>query len=365
MNILWFSWKDLKNPEAGGAEVITDQLASALVKRGDKVILLTSGFPNCIKKETINDYEVIRLGGKFSVYFFAFTYYLKNLQGWPDKVIEEINTFPFFTQFYIGMKPYIYIFQLAGKIWFYQALFPLNIIGYFIEPIYLRFFKKNRVLTESESTVDDLIKLGFKKQNIHIVPISLTMPPLKFIHNNVKFENPTLLSLGSIRSMKQTHFQIRAFELVKKRVENLKLIVAGNSDGKYGKKILSMINDSPYSDDIHYAGTVSLDEKILLLKKSHILLMSSVKEGWGLVVTEAASQGTPSIVFDVSGLRNSVKNNITGIICSENTVKNMAEQILELIINKKKYLKLKNNALEDAKSFTLKKSVNKFFEAIR
>jgi len=143
------------------------------------------------------------------------------------------------------------------------------------------------------------------------------------------------------------------------------LVVAGNSDGKYGEKILSMINDSPYSGDIHYAGAVDFNKKILFLRKCHILLVSSVKEGWGLVVTEAASQGTPSIVFNVSGLRDSVKDDITGIICSENTAENIAKNIIELMENKKKYLKLQNNALEYAKSFTLKKSVNKFFEAIR
>jgi len=35
-------------------------------------------------------------------------------------------------------------------------------------------------------------------------------------------------------------------------------------------------------------------------------LVTSVREGWGLVVTEAASVGTPSYGYDVPGLRDSI-----------------------------------------------------------
>ena len=34
MKILWFTWKDLKNPYAGGAEVVNEQLAKRLVADG-------------------------------------------------------------------------------------------------------------------------------------------------------------------------------------------------------------------------------------------------------------------------------------------------------------------------------------------
>ena len=54
------------------------------------------------------------------------------------------------------------------------------------------------------------------------------------------------------------------------------------------------------------------------------MLNVSIKEGWGLVVVEAASQATPSIVYNVSGLNESVKNGITGDVLLENTPKDMA-----------------------------------------
>ena len=40
---------------------------------------------------------------------------------------------------------------------------------------------------------------------------------------------------------------------------------------------------------------------------AHIHLATSVREGWGLVVSEAAALGTPTVAYDVPGLRDSTR----------------------------------------------------------
>jgi glycosyltransferase involved in cell wall biosynthesis len=50
------------------------------------------------------------------------------------------------------------------------------------------------------------------------------------------------------------------------------------------------------------------------MAQAHALLLTSVREGWGLVVTEANACGTPAIVYDVPGLRDSVRHELTGLI---------------------------------------------------
>ena len=56
---------------------------------------------------------------------------------------------------------------------------------------------------------------------------------------------------------------------------------------------------------------------------------TSVKEGWGLIVTEAGSQGTPAIVYDVDGLRDIVVESETGVIFNS---KNKPEELAKKII---------------------------------
>jgi hypothetical protein len=58
--------------------------------------------------------------------------------------------------------------------------------------------------------------------------------------------------------------------------------------------------------NVEFFGRVSDAEKIDRMARAHALVVTSVREGWGLVVTEAAAHGTPSIAYDVPGLRDSV-----------------------------------------------------------
>ena len=54
MKILFLNWRDKKNPKAGGAEVVTEEIAKRLVKKGHQVILLTSKFKGCQNKENVD-----------------------------------------------------------------------------------------------------------------------------------------------------------------------------------------------------------------------------------------------------------------------------------------------------------------------
>jgi len=42
------------------------------------------------------------------------------------------------------------------------------------------------------------------------------------------------------------------------------------------------------------------------MARAHLLLATSVREGWGLTVSEAALCGTRTVAYDVDGLRDSV-----------------------------------------------------------
>jgi len=76
--VLWFTWKDRKNPLAGGAEIVNEELAKRLVKDGYQVKLIVVGYKDSKEKEIIDGYEVIRVGGRWTVYWEAYKYYKQN-----------------------------------------------------------------------------------------------------------------------------------------------------------------------------------------------------------------------------------------------------------------------------------------------
>lgn len=243
-------------------------------------------------------------------------------------------------------------------------LFPLSLVGYLLEPLYLWLLRKNKVITISASTKNDLLRYGFRKKRIKIIKPGIELKPISNLEKIKKFKNFTLLSLGAIRKMKRPDQQLKVFELAKEKIPALKLKIAGAGQDGYYQKIMRLIAKSPYKKDIEYLGRVSRDAKIKLLQKCHLILVTSVKEGWGLIVTEAASQGTSAVVYDIDGLRDSVRNNETGLVAKNNTPKYLAQGIVELAKNKKKYARLRRAGWQRSKKINFANCYRQFLGVI-
>ena len=383
MKILWLTWKDRAHPLAGGAEIVNEELAKRLAKNGHEVLFLVGGYPGGTKREERDGFTVVRVGGRLGVYFMAYRYYKKNLADWPDLVVDEVNTIPFFASLYVKQKNILFIHQLAREIWFYEMFFPLSLVGYLLEPLYLRLLASRvgkkpdlteapQVVTVSQSSKRDLMRHGFKPEHVSIISEGIELEPLSssdFSHlSSGKLSTlasaPRLLALGSIRPMKKTLDIVKAFEHLKPKVPSATLVVAGNADGAYGAKVAAHIRRSPYANDIEVLGGVTREQKIALLKSCHLLLATSLKEGWGLVVTEANSQGTPAVVYDADGLRDSVRNGETGLICKENTPQSLALKIEEAITNPATYESLREEAWRWSQEITFEKSYTQFAEIL-
>jgi glycosyltransferase involved in cell wall biosynthesis len=387
MKILWLTWKDPTHPHAGGAEVVQRELCKRLTKDGHEVTILTAQYPGAAHEDTQNGCRIIRVGGCYSVYWHAYRYYKKHLVGWADVVIDETNTVPFFAKYYVKEPHLMFFHQLCREIWFYQMRFPLSLIGYLLEPLYLRLLSGSQAIVVSESTKRDLMRHGFKAGNIHIISEGIELEPLTSLNEVKKYPQPTLLSLGAIRPMKRTLDIIKAFEIIKSQattqsvianeakrsdeaiqqnpLATLRLIIAGNNTGTYAEKVLRHINSSPYRDDIEILGRVSKEMKLELMQKSHAIAVTSVKEGWGLIVTEAASQGTPAVVYNVDGLRDSVRDSKTGLVSKQNTPESLAEAVVSLLANSPtRYKEVCSAAWQWSKEITFERAYKDFTNSL-
>ena len=91
------------------------------------------------------------------------------------------------------------------------------------------------------------------------------------------------------------------------------------------------------------------------MQRAHVITVTSVKEGWGLIVTEAASQGTPAVVYDADGLRDSVRDGQTGLVTAP-TPESMAQGVVHILEDKKIYRRLQKNAWQWSQEITFDKS---------
>lgn len=333
MRILILNWKDIRHPQSGGAETATHQIARNLVGFGHQVTLFTKQFPNSKTEENIDTVKIYRQGNFWSVYFYAFLYYQKNKNN-IDIVIDQIHGIPFFTPLYVKKPILAYIHEIAGSIWFKEFSLLVALIGNLTEKIYFLFYKNIVFLTDTISTKNDLIKKNIKQKNIFIIPLSIEK---SYVSNLKKNKIPTLIYIGRITPMKQIDLLIKASYLLKRTNSNLRVIIIGKGKKSYEKYLSKLISDLKLTKDIILTGFVSEKEKYNLLAKSWLLIHPSMKEGYGLTVLEAASEATPTVCFNVPGLRDVVKNNTNGIVVQKYCYDALANDIKELINDSERF----------------------------
>jgi glycosyltransferase involved in cell wall biosynthesis len=81
------------------------------------------------------------------------------------------------------------------------------------------------------------------------------------------------------------------------------------------------------------------------LQQAHLLVILSPAEGFGITYTEAASCGVPSLGFGVTGITESVKDKVTGLLFALDTAnETLANAILQLHANRDKWASLATSA---------------------
>jgi len=363
MNITWFSWKDIGHPKAGGAETVSWQVMRRLVRDGHNVKLVTARYKGSDTSSLVEGVEILRTGNGFTVYFKVFLLFRRRLAKWSDLNIDEMNTIPFFVGYYSRKKRILLTYQLARQVWLYQMRPPLSWIGYAVEPLYLLLLslRYKTVLTESQSTRSDLARFGFAQTNTHVFRIGTGLRPAKQLEPKRNMKH--LLILGAMRAMKQTLDAVMAFEQARDASPSLYLTIAGDNSGKYAQTVLDYIAGSRHKDAIHVVGKVSDEVRIGLMREAALILVTSIKEGWGLIVTEANSQGTPAIAYDCDGIRDSVVDCQTGLLVNSGDYKALSRSITEILSNQSRYDSLRNTAWSNSKQYTFENSYSDFIKA--
>jgi len=298
MRILIFNWKDTSHPLAGGAEVFTEELARTLVLRGHEVTLFASAVTGRPERETNAGIDVVRRGGRLGVYRAARRFWREQPPGRFDVVIDEINTRPFLTPRWIRDTPIVaLIHQLAREIWFYETPFPVSVVGrYVLEPWWLRAYRRVPAMTVSESSAESLM-LHHGWRDITVLPEGFTPHATP---NVAKESRPTVVFLGRLVGMKRPDHAISAFQILVQEFPEAQLWMIG--DGAQLSRLRKSIPPG-----VQFLGRIDRDELDARLPRAHVLIATSVREGWGLNVSEAAIRGTPSIGYNVPGLVDSIR----------------------------------------------------------
>ncbi len=280
-----------------------------MVLDGDSVEWFVASFPGAAPEEVLDGVRIVRAGKQWSVHAAAIRHYRGKLRGTFDVMVDEVNTIPFFTPLWADVPHVLLIYQLAREVWWYESRFPINAIGYSAEPAYLRTYRNTPAATISQSTADDLQRLGVVAP-ITVLPIGLepiTLPEVD------KESVPTFLYVGRMAPSKRVHDMVEAFGIFGRG----RLWLVGDGDAGYIETLRRRVSELGLEGKVDFLGRLSTVEKHERMARAHVLLMASVREGWGLSIAEANACGTPAIAYDVPGLRDAVRDGETGLVVDQ------------------------------------------------
>jgi glycosyltransferase involved in cell wall biosynthesis len=359
--ILILNWRDSKHRWSGGAETYVHQLAKKWVEMGHQVTIFSGNDGHCQRHEMIDGIKIIRRGGTYTVYIWAFLYYVIRLRGVFDVVVDSENGIPFFTPLYVRKPKFLLIHHIHQEVFREHLKFPLAQIGMFLEAILMPIvYRNSEIVTVSESSKKQIIKLGLGS----IETISVVHPGvnLKDYSHSKKTNYPSLLYLGRLKSYKNIDSIIHAFEKILKYYPSAILNIVGQ--GEQRDDLEKMVKKLGLEDKIFFCGKVDETEKIKLLGMSWVLLQPSMVEGWGITVIEANACGTPVIASDVFGLRDSVSKNQTGKLIEPRNIEQWVSTILEILSDHRQRKKLSLNAYKWSQKYDWNLSAEKLLNLL-
>ncbi|MGM0428633.1 MAG: glycosyltransferase [Thermodesulfobacteriota bacterium] len=142
-----------------------------------------------------------------------------------------------------------------------------------------------------------------------------------FSRFDIDSERPMILQVSRFDRFKDPVGVIHAFRLVKQFVPNVQLVLAGGgaADDPEGEVVLQEVRSSALDDpDIHILLLPGDAHRTInvLQRASDIVLQKSLREGFGLTVTEAMWKNKPVIGGDTGGIRIQVVNHHTGFLAT-------------------------------------------------
>jgi len=358
--ILIINWQDWTNPLSGGAEVHLHEIFKRLTIDFN-IFLLCTHFKNAQETETLDGIKIYRVGSRNTFNFHIPKAYRKIRENKKfDLVIEDLNKIPFFGGNFIRERRIALIHHLFGKTIFTETD-PLSAsYVYFSEKLIPKHYKNIPIVAVSISSKNELIEMGIPADNIKVVYNGVDIESYK--SDVALTKKPSIICLARMKKYKRMDILLEAIPKVLKEIPDLKVVLVGDGDDLPRLKGITLKNK--IEDVVDFTSFVPSHKKIDLLSSSWVSVNTSPKEGWGLASIEAQACGTPSIVPDSPGLRETVKDGVSGYIYPFGDTKRLSEILVNMLSDREKVIEMGKKAKKWATNFSWDESAKKMKEKI-
>ena len=341
-------------PRYGGVDARTLNLAKNLAKNSD-VHIITSMLDGTEKLEEFDGVVIHRIGKKRK---FTQRGDFLNRLNFSSETFKEISRlrpdivdasgFVSYAGTYKGAKrieipSVVTVHEVWQGEWFRNMGLINSFAGHFLEKHYLR-YPFNTYIAVSNFTKDKLVsRMKIPDKKIKVVYNGIDKELFDSVELNEKFRDPTLITVCRSVRYKRVDDLLRAVDLLKSGIPKIKLKIVGTGpEEQYLRELSKRLN---IEDNVEFMGKISDDRCLIeIMKKSHVFCLSSLAEGFGMVVIEAMACGIPYVASDITPIREVTHDGMGGFLFAPKDYKDLALKIgtaLEENVTETNYYKIK------------------------
>jgi glycosyltransferase involved in cell wall biosynthesis len=311
IDVLFLNWRDLRHPEGGGSEQYVHRVAEGLAAAGLRVRLFCAAHDRAPADEVVRGVQVVRRGGRFGVYPRGLAHVRRHR---PRLVVDVQNGVPFASPLVTRAPVVVLLHHVHREQWPIVFGRLVGAAGWWVESRFAPWvYRGCHYVTVSSATAAELVGLGVAAGRITVVHNGADPGPSV---TTAPAPGPRLVTVGRLVPHKRVEHAIDVVARLRAHHRELALDVVG--EGWWDGRLRAHAHERGVDDLVHFHGFVDERTKHELLARAWLHLCPSVKEGWGLVVTEAAGHGVPTVAYrSAGGLRESVLDGRTGVLVDD------------------------------------------------
>jgi glycosyltransferase involved in cell wall biosynthesis len=353
------AWRDLDDPEAGGSELHAHRIASLWADAGLDVTFRTSAVPGQPRAVTRAGYRVDRRAGRYGVFPGAAWEGLR--AGWRagDGLVEVWNGMPFFSPLWYQGPRIVFLHHVHAEMWRMVLPSTLARIGESVEKrLAPPFYRHSRIVTLSNSSRDEIVEgLGMASKRVDVIPPGVEP---RFTPGGERSARPLVVAVGRLVPVKRFDLLIESLVRAKAACPDLQAVIIGEG---YERPALEALRKRHHAEHwLALPGRLDDDEVVDWYRKAWLVASSSLREGWGMTLTEAGACGTPAVATDIAGHRDAVVHGTTGVLVDG--VQGQADAMVELLGDEALRIRLGRGAIERARFFTWDATARGTLEAL-
>lgn len=192
--------------------------------------------------------------------------------------------------------------------------------------------------------------------NTYLVPNGIELNSI-LNHKPLKaVKHPSIMYMGLLEIIKGVDILIKAVAIIKKKIPNITLYIAG--DGSQENYLKQLSKDLNLEENVLFLGYLGENSKYSYLKAVDICAITSRYESFGIVILEAMTCGKPVIGSNTGNIPFLVTKK-TGILFESENEQDLALKIIKLIKNRDLCFKMSLNAQNEVKKFDWKMLASK------